>query len=215
MVQAYIAKPLLVDGRKFDFRVYVAVASTSPLLVLYHKGFARVAMQPYEAVSQGLAKEVHLTNNAVAKTKVGWKADDLAWSYERVTEDLARSGLAGGRDVPAWLRERVEPRMKEGILHVVRAFRSEILPGCHGEFGLFGFDFMLDTDLNLWFLEANNPGLNREGVKFDLVPPMISSLLDFQFERVAQLRAGSQDGFDHLGRKLAVKGEWEVVLDER
>jgi len=41
VVQRYIHKPLLIDGLKFDLRIYVLVYGVSPLRVFIHeKGFA-------------------------------------------------------------------------------------------------------------------------------------------------------------------------------
>lgn len=48
LVDQYIANPLLVDGLKFDLRIYVGVASFYPLRVyVFEDGLARFATQPY------------------------------------------------------------------------------------------------------------------------------------------------------------------------
>ena len=47
-MQRYISKPLLLDGHKFDFRIYMLIASTNPLQLFYHDGFLRVSLLQYD-----------------------------------------------------------------------------------------------------------------------------------------------------------------------
>lgn len=47
LIQKYIENPLLVDKRKFDIRCFVLVASTSPFLVFYADGYARLSLKEY------------------------------------------------------------------------------------------------------------------------------------------------------------------------
>ncbi len=52
IAQSYITNPLLLDmNNKFDFRLYVLVASTNPLIVYYHDGFLRVALTAFNKAS--------------------------------------------------------------------------------------------------------------------------------------------------------------------
>jgi len=52
IAQTYVTNPLLLDFQnKFDFRVYMLVASTNPLVMYYHDGFLRVSLHPYDKYS--------------------------------------------------------------------------------------------------------------------------------------------------------------------
>lgn len=48
IVQEYIDKPLLLDGYKFDLRVYVLITSCDPLRIfLFNDGLVRLATEKY------------------------------------------------------------------------------------------------------------------------------------------------------------------------
>ncbi|KAG7246246.1 hypothetical protein CRUP_038693, partial [Coryphaenoides rupestris] len=46
--QVYISKPLIIDGYKFDLRIYVLVTSCDPFhIFIYQEGLARFCTSPY------------------------------------------------------------------------------------------------------------------------------------------------------------------------
>lgn len=63
-------KPYLIDGLKFDLRIYVLLAGVDPLRIfVYEEGLARFATEQYKAPrSENLENRfMHLTNYAVNK----------------------------------------------------------------------------------------------------------------------------------------------------
>jgi tubulin polyglutamylase TTLL6/13 len=63
-------KPFLIDGLKFDLRLYVLLAGCDPLRVfLYKEGLARFATEPYISPTNSNLENVcmHLTNYAINK----------------------------------------------------------------------------------------------------------------------------------------------------
>lgn len=69
-MQQYINRPYLIDGLKFDLRIYVLVLGVDPLrILLYKDGLTRLATEPYVEVNEDNVEDMcmHLTNYAINK----------------------------------------------------------------------------------------------------------------------------------------------------
>ncbi|KAF4318276.1 hypothetical protein BBO99_00005576 [Phytophthora kernoviae] len=70
VAQQYVARPLLIDGKKFDLRIYVLITSCSPLRVyIFKDGLVRMCTADYVAPNADNLEQrfMHLTNYAVNK----------------------------------------------------------------------------------------------------------------------------------------------------
>jgi tubulin polyglutamylase TTLL6/13 len=81
VAQQYIRKPLLIDGFKFDLRLYVLVTSCVPLRVfMFHDGLVRLCTQEYvkPSVDNVADRCMHLTNYAINKHNDNFQANEDA-----------------------------------------------------------------------------------------------------------------------------------------
>ena len=77
VVSKYIPNPLLINGHKFDLRIYVLVTSYDPLRVyVFKEGLARFATEGYTSVRSKKNKFVHLTNYSINKKSQKYKNID-------------------------------------------------------------------------------------------------------------------------------------------
>ena len=70
VVQRYIKNPFLIDGLKFDLRIYVLIAGTDPLrLYIFEEGLTRFATEKYQPPNDSNLNKnfVHLTNYSLNK----------------------------------------------------------------------------------------------------------------------------------------------------
>ena len=166
LVQRYIRDPHLLDGYKYDLRVYVALTSVDPLRVfLYREGLVRLATEKYADGGADLSRRcMHLTNYSVNVKKAGFTMGSNAvgedgLGFKRSLTSLRRRFEADGADftqVWAQIKEIVVKTLAcaEGPMNVASATR---VPGAARRacYELYGFDIMLDARLKPWLIEVN------------------------------------------------------------
>jgi hypothetical protein len=66
IIQEYLMRPLLVEGFKFDLRVYMLVASVDPFIAYYHPGYCRRTLKQYSLDPSTLSDPIiHLSNTSI------------------------------------------------------------------------------------------------------------------------------------------------------
>lgn len=171
LVCRYIQNPLLVDGFKFDCRIYVAVTSFDPLTVyMYKEGLARFSTVKYEKNFNNIRNLwMHLTNYSIQKNNENYvRCDDpeidnygSKWSFSALLRNLKSKGI----DTKA-LMGRIEDLIVKTMLSAEFSIGTAcrmFVPYKNCCFELFGFDVLIDEDLKPWLLEVNlSPSLACE-----------------------------------------------------
>lgn len=102
IVSRYVHNPLLINGLKFDMRLYVLVTSMDPWrFYIYNEGLARFASEPYNAQSVKSNKFAHLTNFSINKKNDKYQANTAAdqddqghkWSLTALSKHLEQLGI--------------------------------------------------------------------------------------------------------------------------
>ncbi|CAF2048900.1 unnamed protein product [Rotaria magnacalcarata] len=174
VIQEYIDQPLLMNGLKFDLRIYVLILNLYPLEVyLYDEGLARFATVDYKAPSTENLHEtyMHLTNYSLNKRSAGYKhpVDDKQTDGSKRKLSIVWKQLS-----EMFSNEKVE-RTKNLIVEMINKTIFSILPELRVAyeyelplpkrqnlscFQIIGFDIILNHHLKPILLEVNsNPSL--------------------------------------------------------
>jgi hypothetical protein len=159
IVQAFICNELTWFGkRKFDIRVHWMVASIDPLIVLYTDGFARIGSAVYDETDLSSDTEKHRTAMTHLDAEMKGTMDEvkmlLDQHYQHNKAELSKRFKGDPY-------QHVRNQMKEAIAETVAAFKEKtfgndtttMLP-TENTFSLYGADFVLDNNLDVWYLES-------------------------------------------------------------
>ena len=175
VAQRYIQKPFLLDGLKFDFRVYVLVMGTDPLRIyLYEDGLVRFATETYKSPTKTNLKQqyIHLTNYSINKYNQKFNSTDKEKGHKRSLKSVLSNLKEKGYDTENLLSQIKDIVIKTlmcvqpNLSHIYKACQPEFHPNsiC---FELLGFDILLDSNFKLWLLEVNHTPSFRTDSEID------------------------------------------------
>lgn len=161
LVQNYLEKPLLFNGRKFDIRCWAVVTDTWDVYV-YEQGYLRTSSEPFtlDLGDKGEIHMVHLTNYCMQKhsKNLGRFEEGNTLSFAQFQRYLDTNYADAGIDFRLHIWSRIQVHIRDSIL----AVRDKLDLKNKGRrcMELFGYDFMVDSDFRVWLIEVNtNPYL--------------------------------------------------------
>jgi len=179
VVQRYIRKPYLIEGLKFDLRIYVLVYGCDPLRIyIFKEGLARLATEEYQApTSENMDNlYIHLTNYAINKNSdnfifntdpnradIGHKRSlTYIWDY------LDKHG-GNSRELQRKIRRAIVKTLCAVQPQLAHSYRSCQPNDTENNmcFEILGFDILLDHKLKPWLLEVNHSPSFTTDTPFD------------------------------------------------
>lgn len=176
VVQKYICDILLIEGYKFDLRLYAVVPSYSPFIVyICTEGLIRFATEPYNLSD---LKNVfsHLTNSSINFTGPEYLTDKAVigrgckWTIRQFRQWMADRNIS---DRFLWIRI-------QAIIILTLLSQASDTPKVPNAYELFGFDILVDSRLRPWLLEVNaNPSMSNQCIVDEIVKkPLLNSILE-------------------------------------
>ncbi|CAK83366.1 unnamed protein product (macronuclear) [Paramecium tetraurelia] len=173
VIQKYIERPALINKRKFDIRVWGLVTHELDAY-FFQEGYIRTSSEDFTYNIENTF--VHLTNNAIQKysKNYGEFEDGNQLSFKNYQDYLKSQNIACNV-------QDIINKMKERIWMVFNSVRSKInFEDRKYCFEIFGFDFILDSDQEVWLIEVNtNPCIEESS---PLLKMYIPRMLDDAFK---------------------------------
>jgi hypothetical protein len=168
IVTHYVYNPHLINGKKYDLRLYLLVTGYTPLKIyLFDNGLARFCSEKYDLNPEKMQdKYIHLTNYSINKTSENFEMNDSVdkefgdkWTLHTLKKHFEKNGLN---------YDKVWEKIKDIIVKVVISVSDIAIPlikqfelSSTNLFELYGVDILLDDTLTPWLMEVNlNPSLN-------------------------------------------------------
>ena len=181
ILQKYIEQPLLYNKRKFDIRIWVLITNNLELYV-FKEGHLKATSINYDIESKNCY--VHLTNYSVQKYNENFSKFEYG---NEISFDQFEENLKTDYNLDLKVRDVIMNKIKNIIKITFNAVKDKIndnnKKGC---FEIFGYDFMLDKDLNPFLIEVNtNPGLEISSPLISkLVPRMIDDAFRLTIDKI-------------------------------
>ena len=190
IAQKYIRRPLLLQQRKSEIRIYWIIACLEPLQVMmFHEGTVRLNSLPFRLADFD-NQLVHITNVKQQYNHPDFDPNTvLKWSFDDLDAYLADTLQLTSAD---FIDSQLKPQLKQILAFVVRATQQALIstPSNGLFFGLFGADIILDDQLKPWLTEIQKgPSLSfDDSIKRKVIAPLIQKTAMLEIDLQARFR---------------------------
>ena len=209
LIQKYLERPLLYQGRKFDIRLWVLfIAEQVDDVYIFRQGHLKATCNQYDPDSNDLY--VHLTNYSVQKYNENFskieKGNEIAFKDFQHELDKTNTRVNFYRDIYPKIVKIV--RITGGAAKGKMNFLNKKY--C---FEIFGYDFIIDERYQPYLLEINtNPGLEISSPIIDeLLPRMIDDALKLTIDKefTRSMKYADEESTFHVHDNDDKKNMWE------
>ena len=170
IIQKYIERPFLYKGRKCDIRIWVLLTHKMDSYI-FKEGHLKASSVNFD--TDNFDSFVHLTNYSLQKYNKWFS------KFEKGNEISFKSfqDFINTQENTFNFYEEIFPKFIEIIKHTILCAKNKInLNNRNYCFEIFGYDFMMDEDKNIYLIEINtNPGLE---ISSDLIAELIPRMID-------------------------------------
>ena len=183
IVQKYIEKPLCYYGRKCDMRIWVMLTQGLKVFV-YKEGHLKTCSEKYDINNQKDAF-VHITNYSFQKHCLNFQKFELG--NEVPFYDFQKYLDKEFKDSKIDVKKHIMAQVKYIVGLTMKSVKEKINANNRNFcFEIFGYDFMMDINCNVYLLEINtNPGLEISSPWIKaIVPRMVDDALRLTIDEV-------------------------------
>ena len=182
IIQKYIERPLLYNGRKCDMRIWVLVTHTMKVY-FFKEGHLKTCSIPYDIESKDAY--THITNYSFQKHNRNFQ------KYEKGNEvpfyDFQTFLDKNYPERKYLIKKHLYTQIREIISISMMSVKDQINKNNRNyQFEIFGYDFMLDEEFNLFLIEINDdPGIEESSPWISIIiPRMLDDALRLTIDQI-------------------------------